>query len=202
MTLFIEPWKVYWRLTVLYKLPKPNRECFVMCRCTCWNEKKVRFFSLKEWNTTSCGCFRKEKISILYKTHWMTNSKIYKVYLCMKKRCNNIKNKDYKRYWGRGIKCEWKSFDEFYNDMFPTYKEWLEIDRINNDWNYCKDNCKWSTRKEQVRNTSKTIMYNWVPLIQICEERWLKHNTIVHRIYLWWSIEDAINLPRKTNKYV
>ena len=131
----------------------------------------------------------------------MTYTKIYSVFCALKKRCNNKNSKDYNRYWGRGIKCEWTSFEEFYTDMGGLYQDGLEIDRKDNDWNYCKDNCRWVTRKQNTRNTSKTIMYNWVPLIQICEERWLKLNTIVHRLYLWWNIDRALTLPIRKHTY-
>lgn len=84
--------------------------------------------------------------------------KFYYVYYWIKYRCDNKNCKEYKYYWWRWIKNEWKSFSEFYNDMFESYiKHWIEywfskwycqIDRINNDGNYCKDNCRWVTSKQ------------------------------------------------------
>ena len=50
-----------------------------------------------------------------------------------------------------------KSFEEFYSDMYPTYKKWLTVEREDNDWNYCKSNCKWATMKEQSNNRRPRI---------------------------------------------
>ena len=77
----------------------------------------------------------------------------------MKSRCYNQDSAVFKRYGGRGIKIsdEWlNSFDQFYKDMGPRPNSEYSIDRIDNDGNYCKENCRWVTRIEQHRNTSKT----------------------------------------------
>ena len=72
----------------------------------------------------------------------------------MKQRCNNPDCSIYHHYGGRGIKIcdEWNDLEKFIEDMYPTYKPGLEIDRIDNDGDYEPDNCKWSTRTEQMRN--------------------------------------------------
>lgn len=78
----------------------------------------------------------------------------------MKKRCYNQNEHSYKDYGGRGIRVLWSSFPDFYTDMGKPYEEHValygekdtSIDRINNDGNYCKANCRWATKKEQANN--------------------------------------------------
>ena len=80
------------------------------------------------------------------------------VFWDIKHRCNNPKAKYYHRYWWRWIKCLRNTFEDFYNDMYESYighvneyglwMKYTQIDRIDNDWNYCKENCRWVTAKE------------------------------------------------------
>ena len=77
----------------------------------------------------------------------------------MKQRCYN-KNKDnYKWYGGRGISVcdEWlNNFMSFYDwSINNGYKDGLKIDRIDVNKNYCPENCRFITQKEQCRNTRK-----------------------------------------------
>lgn len=84
----------------------------------------------------------------------------YKTWATMKSRCSNEKLSHYKHYGGRGITvCQaWKdSFEAFLADMGerPLGKS---LDRIDNDKGYYKDNCRWASKEEQQRNTSRSIL--------------------------------------------
>jgi hypothetical protein len=82
----------------------------------------------------------------------------------MKKRCLQQDHKSYHRYGGRGISIcgRWLAFENFAADMRATWFEGAWIERIDNDGNYEPNNCRWSTRRENLRNTS---------LVKLSEEK-------------------------------
>ncbi len=91
--------------------------------------------------------------------HGMGKISEYRTLASMKDRCYRSKNKYYHRYGGRGITvCErWRnSFIAFLEDMglkpFPE----AQIDRIDNDLGYFKENCRWATPEENSRNSVHT----------------------------------------------
>lgn len=75
----------------------------------------------------------------------------------MMMRCYREKEIGFHNYGGRGIKvCDrWHIFENFKNDMGDR-PEGKSIDRINVNGDYCPENCKWSTIKEQSRNKRVT----------------------------------------------
>lgn len=91
-------------------------------------------------------------------THKKTYSKIYRTWIAMLSRCRNPKEPNYINYGARGIfVCErWEKFEHFLEDMgdLPFYE--AQIDRINNDDGYYKENCRWVSAKENSRNRRST----------------------------------------------
>jgi len=116
-------------------------------------------------------------------------------------RCNSKKSQSYKNYWGRWIKCEWNSVEEFYKDMWWSDNSLLEIDRIDNNGNYCKENCRWVTPKENCNNKRNTLYYKWEPLSLVCERLNLNRDSIQSRLHRWWNIVAAVEIPIKSQKW-
>lgn len=135
--------------------------------------------------------------------HNMTNTRLYNIWSGMKARCYDKNHPKYNRYGARSITvCErWLIFQNFYNDMIDGYSNKLSIDRIDNDGNYCLENCKWSTNKEQQQHTSKTHYLTFNNKIQTisqwAEELKIPYNTLHNRIINGWSIERALTTPCK-----
>lgn len=87
--------------------------------------------------------------------HGLSRTRIYQCWSDMKARCLNQGHKWYGHYGARGITVcdEWMQFIPFAEWAFSHgYADDLTIDRIDNDGNYCPENCKWSTQHEQSMN--------------------------------------------------
>lgn len=119
----------------------------------------------------------------------------------MKGRCFNKNNGDYKNYGGRGITvCDkWLKLKGFVEDMGDGYKKGLQLDRIDNNGNYCKENCRWATKVEQMNNTrrnTKITLFGITKNIgQWCTELKLKRTTVMMRLYYYnWDLYKSFNL--------
>lgn len=85
------------------------------------------------------------------------SARLYRIWSAMRHRCHGVSgNPAFKYYRDKGvIVClEWRyNFDNFYWwALSHGYDDDLTIDRINNDGNYCPENCRWVTRSENTKN--------------------------------------------------
>ncbi len=159
-------WKKFNNLTILGDFDTVKvwgvTKTYCSCKCNCGNTKRLLLWNVKSGNSKNCWCSRIWKLNWNYR-HWFCVDKkdrFYQTYYDILVRCLNKENKSYKDYGGRWIKCEWENFSEFHRDMYKSYtahlkKYWKEnttIERINNDWNYCRNNCWRATHKEQNLN--------------------------------------------------
>lgn len=119
-------------------------------KCYCGNEftRDINNMNRKH-RKSSCGCTFYSRKSI--------DNPIYNVWVMMRSRCNNINSTGYKNYGGKGIKvCErWSQVENFIEDMYPSFKDGLTLDRIDNTGNYEPSNCRWSTKSIQNQNTRR-----------------------------------------------
>ena len=145
----------------------------------CGTNFKANTYDINRGDIKSCGCYHKRRSSETQKTHGLSNTRLNRIWRNIKSRTLNSKYKDYLNYGGRGINiCDgWKNdFMSFYNwAMSNGYSKELSIDRIDNAGNYCPENCRWTTKTIQRRNT-----------------RIAKNNTSGYK---------GVSFVKKTNKY-
>jgi len=118
----------------------------------------------------------------------------------MRTRCNNKNHHKYKNYGARGIKVcdEWmESSDKFIEwSVNNGYYDGATIDRIDNDKDYCPNNCRWVDNYTQANNKSDTIFitYNNITktMSEWAKERKCPYSTLYTRHQRGWSDKEII----------
>lgn len=199
----------YGRLLVIDKADSLNGHTRWLCKCDCGKECIVHGNSLKTGNTKSCGCYKAENAKTLYSTVRQNDKRLYAVWNGIKQRCNNPNHKSYKNYGGRGIKmdAEWSNnYEVFYKWAINAgYQRGMEIDRIDNNGNYCESNCRFVHRDVQANNKRNVKIYtiNGITksLPQWCRDFNQDYYLVRQRVIkLGWPLEDALRTPKYQNR--
>ena len=141
--------------------------------------------------------------------HGLSNTRFHRIWHSMYCRCYYSSTNQYKNYGGKGIKVceEWKhieGFINFYNwAMSNGYREDLTLDRIDNDKNYCPQNCRWVTYKQQCRNKTNNVYYTFKGETKTskewCEIYNISQTTLKERLKRNWTLEQALTISTKGN---
>jgi hypothetical protein len=161
--------EVFGRLTAIRRVPKPENSvqtAWWLCKCLCGKEVIVSANHLTMGQTQSCGCFAKERLRERlrwhnsgnggHKTHGCSRTRLYKLWIGIRGRCNTPSYSTYPYYGGKGIKVaeEWdKKFEPFMEWSYANgYTDKHTIDRIDIAGNYTPQNCRWVSKSIQAYN--------------------------------------------------
>ena len=124
-------------------------------QCDCGNFIERKSIVVRNGNTKSCGCIKKENLVERNTTHGLSKNSAYENWKDMFKRCKP----GYKRhssYYDRGITVDpiFKSFKAFLECIGekPIDGQRWTVGRINNDKGYTPSNIRWETLEQQNRN--------------------------------------------------
>ena len=196
------------RLTVLERTEKRPRAWW-KCVCECGKETETSGESLGRGYTKSCGCLSVDNataMGLARRKHvdgWKPTPEQAK-WKSMKSRCYSTSHTSYKYYGALGVTVcpEWlgeNGFNQFLADMGPKPSPLHSIDRIKTELGYSKNNCRWTTKDVQQRNTTVTNNLT-INGRTMCAKDWaaeagISYTTLLGRLKRHWTPEEAISRP-------
>ena len=145
------------------------------CKCDCGNELVVPSNNLIRKNTLSCGCYQKDRTSEAKRIHGDRHTRLYTIWVDMRRRCSCSSEPSYKNYGGRGITVckEWQ-------ESFLAFKEWATLKQQGNN---------------RRNNVCVTVNGEIHTLSEWSEITGISYHTITKRCYRGWSDVDAVTTP-------
>lgn len=196
----------YW--TIINQGKSPSGRFGYLCRCVCGTEKWVQTGSLRNGESKSCGCMTGRILSEQRTKHGKSRERIYKIWYSMMRRCNTPSSSEYHNYGGRGISvCDsWHDFTSFYEWAIQSgYLPLMTLDRIDNNGNYCPENCRWVDMKSQSNNRRTNLLIEYdgrtQTATQWADELGISRQTLLYRLKSGWSLSDLFTEPVEKRQY-
>lgn len=186
------------RLTVMEVDQSNTSRCTKwLCRCECGAIRSVRSQDLTRGTTLSCGCYHKDQITKHGMSTRFWRHPLYATWNGMITRCHNPKHHDYPNYGGRGISvCErWRDITNFIADMYGDWAPGLQLDRKDNNGDYCPENCRWVTCIENANNKRTTLYALGAPVSELSRISGINVATLRDRIHRGWPESDLLLPP-------
>ena len=192
--------------------PRGAKTRMFKCRCECGTVRDVSGSSLNTEHSKSCGCYNSEVTTARNTTHGGKHTWLYREWLGAKRRAKagGEWQKRYPTYIGVDIDPEWECSFEAFRDWAlsrPDYAEGKELDRIDNTKGYYPWNCRWTDRKRQVRNTSRTVRYEGEALADLYDRECdcgITYKSFYNRVVIkGWDVQTALHkVTRKSRRGV
>lgn len=135
-----------------------NYNSLWQCKCDCGSLRTVRGYNLQNGTSTSCGCSKKSANT----EQPVSSTRLYNIWSRMKAKAMNCN--------------DWNDFSAFQEWALSNgYCEDASLDRINDDEEFCPENCKWLTKEQynekrydliEIDGTRKTLR-GWAEHTQI-----------------------------------
>lgn len=196
---------VFGNFTVIREEAQVGNTRKFLFKCICGVEKVLSLGLVKGLFTKSCGCM---KVSPkLTTTHGMTNTRLYRTWCDMKKRCYNPNAAGYENYGGRGIRVceEWQTFEPFMKWANENgYTPVLTIERKENDKWYMPSNCEWIPKCDQNKNKRNVVMITHLgetkSMAEWCRILNIPLSRIIARKEYGWDLSKALSVPVNPKK--
>jgi hypothetical protein len=183
--------------------PRSQKYRSLRCRCRCGVERDVMICHLfPNIKTQSCGCLQDHGGG--RRTHGMTDSREYRIWRGLVKRCHSPNHVNFRNYGARGIAVcdEWRGvggFARFLEHVGPCPSAEAQLDRIDNNGNYVPGNVRWTTREGNNNNRRNNRLLTFRGETKTAAE-WartlnLPAYAIRQRLKRGWSIEKALTTP-------
>ena len=202
--------KTFNQLTVIGVAGKDKRGATLFsCKCSCGQTTTALAYQLESSGKKSCGCLSREVSRKRLTKHGESNSRLYKLWKGVSKRCYCKTCEGYKNYGGRGIKMcdEWRdnflAFKEFmlsigYDETLPTGEQTIE--RIDVNGNYEPSNCKLISKTEQNYNKRNNNLVTYKgetkPITEFANELGIDVDVVLNRIKNHgYTVEEALEKP-------
>ena len=172
----------------------------VMVKCDCGAEKTITARHMRRGRAKSCGCLHDEVVT----KHGNSAEAEYYLWKGMQARCYNTSLPGYRWYGGKGVSVcdEWRN-------SYLAFKEWLhangwtmglQIDRKDNDGNYCPDNCRIVEAVVNANNKGNNrkivILGDSLTVAEASRKYRMAYDTLFQRIFkLGWSPDKAATTP-------
>ena len=194
--------KTFGRLTVVRKSDRVDtkwHQTYWVCECSCGNVVEHTTAALNSGQTTSCGCYLRDRVSPA-RTHGEYKTELYSKWFHMNSRCYSPKAGNYPNYGGRGIRVcdEWK-------DNYVAFRDWsykhgwksgLTLDRWDPNDGYNPDNCRWIPLSDQSKTSRVTVKeYKGRTIEEMCRDYNVPYELAKQRIRNGWKILLATCTP-------